>query len=84
MALFALIPDNDASFNFLVSLLYASTFQELFYLAPTRYTAVYQCQCRFCDGRICQCFSLPDDFENLLATMRSRNISVSIIIQNIA
>ena len=33
MALFALIPDNDSSFNFLVSLLYASTFQELFYSA---------------------------------------------------
>ena len=33
VALFALIPDNDASFNFLVSLLYASTFQELFYSA---------------------------------------------------
>lgn len=28
--------------------------------------------------------SLPDDFDKLLATMRSRNISVSIIIQNIA
>ena len=33
VALFALIPDNDSSFNFLVSLLYASTFQELFYSA---------------------------------------------------
>ena len=37
MALFALIPDNDASFNFLVSLLYASTFQELFYSADRKH-----------------------------------------------
>ena len=42
VALFALIPDNDTSFNFLVSLLYTQLFQQLFYLSlihisePTR------------------------------------------------
>ena len=30
-ALFALIPDNDTSFNFLVSILYTQLFQQLFY-----------------------------------------------------
>lgn len=39
VALFALHPDNDASFNFLVSLLYASTFRN-FFILPTGYTAV--------------------------------------------
>lgn len=28
--------------------------------------------------------SLPDDFDKILATMRSRNVSVTIILQNIA
>ena len=37
VALFALIPDNDSSFNFLVSLLYASTFQQLFYSADRKH-----------------------------------------------
>ena len=32
-ALFALIPDNDTSFNFLVSILYTQLFQQLFYSA---------------------------------------------------
>ena len=83
VALFALIPDNDASFNFLVSLLYASTFQELFYSADRVHggslpTPVHFLMDEF--ANVC----LPDDFDKLLATMRSRNISVSIIIQNIA
>ena len=36
-ALFALIPDNDTSFNFLVSILYTQLFQQLFYLADNKY-----------------------------------------------
>ena len=37
MALFALIPDNDTSYNFLVSILYTQLFQQLFYLADHKY-----------------------------------------------
>ena len=37
VALFALIPDNDTSFNFLVSILYTQLFQQLFYLADHKY-----------------------------------------------
>ena len=37
VALFALIPDHDVSFNFLVSMLYASTFEQLFRLADHKY-----------------------------------------------
>ena len=37
VALFALIPDNDTSFNFLVSILYTQIFQQLFYLADHKY-----------------------------------------------
>lgn len=83
VALFALIPDNDASFNFLVSLLYASTFQQLFYLADRKYKGSLPVPVHFLMDEFAN-VSLPDDFDKLLATMRSRNISVSIIIQNIA
>lgn len=83
VALFALIPDNDASFNFLVSLLYASTFQELFYSADRKHGGSLPVPVHFLMDEFAN-VSLPDDFDKLLATMRSRNISVSIIIQNIA
>lgn len=83
VALFALTPDNDASFNFLVSLLYASTFQELFYSADRKHGGSLPVPVHFLMDEFAN-VSLPDDFDKLLATMRSRNISVSIIIQNIA
>ncbi|WP_295828219.1 aminotransferase class III-fold pyridoxal phosphate-dependent enzyme, partial [uncultured Veillonella sp.] len=83
MALFALIPDNDASFNFLVSLLYASTFQQLFYLADHKHNGSLPVPVHFVMDEFAN-VSLPSDFDKLLATMRSRNISVSIILQNIA
>ena len=83
VALFALIPDNDSSFNFLVSLLYASTFQELFYSADRMHGGSLPVPVHFLMDEFAN-VSLPDDFDKLLATMRSRNISVSIIIQNIA
>ena len=35
VALFALIPDNDTSFNFLVSMLYTQLFQQLFKVADS-------------------------------------------------
>ena len=41
VALFALIPDNDTSFNFLVSILYTQIFQQLFYLADHKYGGSY-------------------------------------------
>ncbi len=82
-ALFAVIPDNDASLNFIVGMMYTMLFQELYYLADHIY-----------DGRLpmhVHCVmdefanvALPDEFDKLLATMRSREISVSIILQNIA
>ena len=37
VALFAIIPDNDTSFNFLVSILYTQLFQQLFYIADNKY-----------------------------------------------
>lgn len=83
MALFALIPDHDVSFNFLVSMLYGSTFEQLFRLADDKYKGALPVPVHFLMDEFAN-VSLPEDFDKLLATMRSRNISVSIIIQNIA
>ena len=47
VALFALIPDNDTSFNFLVSILYTQLFQQLFYLADHKYHGSLPIHCHF-------------------------------------
>lgn len=83
VALFALIPDNDTSFNFLVSTLYTQLFQQLFWLADYKYGGSLPVPVHFLMDEFPN-VSLPDDFDKILAVMRSRNISVSIILQNIA
>ena len=83
VALFALIPDNDTSFNFLVSILYTQLFQQLFYLADHKYGGSLPVHCHFIMDEFAN-VALPDEFDKLLSTMRSRQIFVSIIIQNLA
>ena len=83
VALFALIPDNDTSFNFLVSILYTQLFQQLFYLADHKYGGSLPVHCHFIMDEFAN-VSLPDDFSKILAVMRSRQVFVSIILQNIA
>lgn len=83
VALFALIPDNDTSFNFLVSILYTQLFQQLFHLADHKYGGGLLVPVHFLMDEFAN-VSLPDDFDKILATMRSRNVSVSIILQNVA
>lgn len=83
VALFCCIPDADTSMNYLVGMIYSNLFQTLYYVADRKY-----------GGRLpipVHCImdewpnvALPDDFDKILATMRSRGISCSIIIQNIA
>lgn len=82
-ALFAIIPDTDTSFNFLVSILYTQLFQQLFYLADHKYHGSLPVHVHFLMDEFAN-VSLPDDFEKILSTMRSRNVSVSIILQNLA
>lgn len=83
VALFALIPDNDTSFNFLVSILYTQLFQQLFYLADHKYDGSLPVHCHFIMDEFAN-VSLPDDFDKILSVMRSRGVSVSIILQNLA
>ena len=83
VALFALIPDNDTSFNFLVSILYTQLFQQLFYTADRKYGGSLPVHVHFCMDEFSN-VSLPDDFDKILSVMRSRSVSVSIILQNMA
>ena len=82
-ALFAVIPDNDTSFNFLISILYTQLFQQLFYAADSIYKGALPMPVHFCMDEFAN-ISLPDDFDKILSVMRSRGVSVSIIIQNMA
>ena len=82
-ALFIIIPDNDSSFNFLVSILYTQLFQQLFYLADHKYNGSLPVPVHFIMDEFAN-VSLPDDFDKILSVMRSRGVSVSIILQNIA
>ena len=83
VALFALIPDNDTSFNFLVSILYTQIFQQLFYLADHKYSGCLPMPVHFLMDEFAN-VSLPDDFDKILSVMRSRGVFVSIILQNLA
>lgn len=82
-ALFALIPDNDTSFNFIVSILYTQLFQQLFYTADHKYGGRLPVHVHFIMDEFAN-VSLPDDFDKILSVMRSREVSVSIILQNLA
>lgn len=82
-ALFAIIPDNDTSFNFLVSILYTQLFQQLFYIADHKYNGSLPIPVHFLMDEFAN-VSLPDDFDKILSVMRSRGVSVSIILQNLA
>ena len=82
-ALFCIIPDNDPSFNFLISVLYTQLFQQLFYIADKKYNGSLPIPVHFVMDEFAN-IALPDDFEKLLSVMRSRNIFVSIIIQNLS
>ncbi len=83
VALFAVIPDNDTSFNFLVSILYTQLFQQLFYIADYKYGGALPIPVHLVMDEFAN-VSLPDDFDKILSVMRSRNVSVSIILQNLA
>lgn len=83
VALFAQIPDNDGSFNFIVSILYTQLFQQLFSLADRKYGGALPVHVHFLMDEFSN-VSLPDDFEKILSVMRSREVSASIILQNLA
>ncbi|WP_368293749.1 VirD4-like conjugal transfer protein, CD1115 family [Dehalobacter sp. TBBPA1] len=82
-ALFAVIPDNDSSFNFIVGMLYTQLFQQLYFQADSVHSGRLPVHVHFVMDEFSN-VALPDEFDKLLSTVRSREISVSIILQNLA
>ena len=67
VALFALIPDNDTSFNFLVSILYTQLFQQLFYLADHKYGGSLPVHCHF----------IMDEFANGVTRSTPKTVEIT-------
>ena len=83
-AIFCIIPDsNDASLNFLVGMLYTQAFQELYYQADKIHQGALPVPVRLMFDEFAN-VALPDSYARLQATMRSRNIMSTIILQNIS
>ena len=82
-ALFCVTPDSDKSYAFLIGMLYSQIFQELYYQADFHYNGKLPINVNFMLDEFAN-VPLPDDYCCLLSTMRSRNISCTIFIQNLA
>ena len=83
-AVFCVIPDsNDNSLNFLVGMLYTQAFQELYYQADKVHMGPLPVPVRLMFDEFAN-VALPDGYARLQATMRSRNIMSTIILQNIS
>jgi len=84
VAIFCVIPDDDKTYNFLVGMFYTTVIQALYNLSYKKYQSgklpqhVRMVMDEFAN------VALPEDFLSVLSTMRSRNMSASIIIQNMA
>ena len=83
VALFCCIPDADTSLNYLVGMIYSQLFQTLYYVADRLHGGKLPIPVH-CIMDEFPNVALPDDFEKILATMRSRSISCSIIVQNMS
>ena len=83
-AVFCVIPDsNDNSLNFLVGMLYTQAFQELYYQADKVHAGPLPVPVRLMFDEFAN-VALPDGYARLQATMRSRNIMATVILQNIS
>lgn len=84
-AIFCIIPDNDTTFNFLVTILYTQLFDQLFRLADSsdEYNGALPVHVRLMMDEFAN-VALPKNFKNILSVCRSRNISCDIILQSIA
>lgn len=81
-ALFCVIPINDASMNYLIGMLYTQCFQELYYRADQKYNGRLPVPVRVIQDEWAN-VAQPDSYPKILATCRSYNIGLNIIVQNI-
>ncbi|MGN0679582.1 MAG: VirD4-like conjugal transfer protein, CD1115 family, partial [Oscillospiraceae bacterium] len=82
-ALFVIIPSSDATFNFLAAMMYSQLFDSLYDTANFKYGGRLPVHVRCLLDEFANIGTIPD-FDKLLATMRSMEISANIIIQNLA
>ena len=81
-AIFCLIPVNDSSMNYLVGMLYTQCFQELYLRADTKYNGRLPVPVRVIQDEWAN-VAQPESYPKILATCRSYNIGLNIIVQNI-
>ena len=81
--IFCVIPDNDKTYNFLITMLYTQLFDQLFRLADSepKFDGALPVHVRFMMDEFAN-VALPANFKNILAVCRSRNISCDIILQS--
>lgn len=81
VALFCVIPDNDDSYNFIAGTLYSQLIQQLYSYADNVCEGPLARHVRFLMDEFAN-IALPDNYEKILSTSRSRNISFAIVLQN--
>lgn len=81
-AIFCVIPVNDGSMNYLVSMLLTQCFQQLYLRADERYNGRLPMPVRVIQDEWAN-VAQPDSYPKVLATCRSYNIGINIIVQNI-
>lgn len=82
-ALFVIIPDTDPTFNFIVSIMYTQLFNILVTRADEKYKGALPNHVRFMLDEFANIGKIPD-FDKLIATIRSRNMSATIILQTLS
>lgn len=82
-ALFLVTPDNDTSFNFVASMLYMQAFQVNMDIADNKYEGMLPYNIHFIMDEFAN-VALPDNFKTVQATMRSRGMYASIMLQNMS
>ncbi len=82
-ALFAVVPDNNKAFNFIVGLLYTQIISELYYQADHVFSGRLPVHVRMIFDEFAN-IAIPENFDSVISTMRSREISASIILQNLS
>ena len=81
-AIFCVIPVADTSMNYLVGMLYTQCFQELYHRADTKYNGRLPIPVRVLQDEWAN-VAQPESYPKILATCRSYNIGLNIIVQNI-
>ena len=82
VALFLRISDTNKSYNFLVSMLYSQIIQQLFEAADLKYHGALPVHVHFMMDEAAN-VKLPDELESYISTARKRNVSISLILQNL-